>query len=68
MYQSTNDIDKANDLVETLEGWNILRLERKDWEERGNQDQDPEQPAATLSFFQLIRTLVNQSEAKHSTK
>ena len=48
-------MDKANDLVETLEGWNILRLERKGREERVNQDQ--EQPAATLSLFQLIRTL-----------
>ena len=59
-------MDKANDLVETLEGWNILRLERKGREERVNQDQ--EQPAATLLLFQLIRTLVNPNEAKHSTK
>ena len=66
MYQSTNDIDKANDLVETLEGWNILRLERKAREEgKANQDQAEEQPAATLSLFQLIRTLVNPREAKH---
>ena len=69
MYQSTNDIDRANDLVETLEGWNILRLEKKAREEeKANRGQDEEQPATTLSLFQLIRTLVNPSEAKHSTK
>ena len=64
VYQSKNNIDKANDLVETLEGWNILRLERKGREEeKANQDQVEEQPAATLTLFQLLRALVNPSEA-----
>ena len=51
VYQSTNDIDKANDLVETLEGWNILRLERKAREEgKANQGEGEKQPAATRHF------------------
>ena len=57
VYQSTNNIDKANDLVEKLEGWNTLRLERKGREKEEKANQREEQPAATLSLFQLIRTL-----------
>ena len=58
VYQSTNNIEKANNLVETLDEWNILRLEKKGVEEK---KVDQEQPAATL--FQLIRTIVNPSDA-----
>ena len=58
VYQSTNNIEKANNLVETLDEWNILRLEKKGVEERKVVE---EQPAATL--FQLIRTIVNPSDA-----
>ena len=69
VYQSTNNIEKANDLVETLDKWNILRLEKNGVEEKKvGQDQVEEQPAATLSLFQLIRTLVNPSDAQQSTK
>ena len=57
VYQSTNNIDKANDLVEKLEGWNTLRLERKGRENEEKANQREEQPAATLSLFQLIRNL-----------
>ena len=58
VYQSTNNFEKANNLVETLDEWNILRLEKKGVEEK---KVDQEQPAATL--FQLIRTIVNPSDA-----
>ena len=67
VYQSTNNVEKANDLVETLDKWNILRLEKNVVEEnKVNQDQVEEQPAASL--FQLVRTLVNPSDAQQSTK
>lgn len=58
VYQSTNNFEKANNLVETLDEWNILRLEKKGVEEKKVVE---EQPAATL--FQLIRTIVNPSDA-----
>ena len=58
VYQSTNNFEKANNLVETLDEWNILRLEKKGVEEKKVVE---EQPATTL--FQLIRTIVNPSDA-----
>ena len=67
VYQSTNNIEKANQLIETLEGWSRLSFERRRREEeKVNQDQEEAQRPATISLFQLLRTLAMPSDAKLS--
>ena len=66
VYESTNNVEKANHLVATLDRWQLLMLERKameekkakDHEKKANQDKAEERPPQTRSLFQLIRTLV----------
>ena len=76
VYERTNNVEKANHLAATLDRWQLLMLERKameekrakDHEKKANQDKAEERPPPTPSLFQLIRILVNPSDAQQSTK